>query len=97
MYIVVSRWEIIPSMQEEFESRGKSVRNILRSTPGVQLMEGFQTEEGGVVAIIGYDSRESYDRIVNDPNGPFAKAVAEHRLEECGHWVRSERGESMND
>jgi hypothetical protein len=95
MYIVVSRWEVIPGMEEEFEEKGRAVREILRTTPGVQLMEGFRTDEGGVVAIVGYESPEVYDRIINDESGPFAKAVSEHQIETCGRWLSSERGESV--
>src|SRR4051812_14859200 len=97
MYLVVSRWESLPGKEQEFEDRGRAVRAILRSTPGVKLIEGFQTENGQVVAILGYDSQESYERIVNDENGPFQKALAEHRLEECSQWISSERGEAITD
>jgi heme-degrading monooxygenase HmoA len=96
MYIVVSRWEVIPGMEEEFEEKGRVVREILRTTPGVQLVEGFRSDEGGVVAILGYESQDAYNRIVNDESGPFAKAVNEHQLETCGRWVSSDRGESVN-
>jgi heme-degrading monooxygenase HmoA len=95
MYLVVSRWEIIPGKESEFEERGRAVREALRSTPGVKLVEGYRTDNG-VVAIAGYESQEAYDRIVNDESGPFAKAAAQHRLEECGRWISSERGESLN-
>jgi heme-degrading monooxygenase HmoA len=95
MYIVVSRWEILPGMEEEFETRGRPVREAIRAQPGVAMTHGFRSEDGGVVAVIGYDSKEAYDRIVNDENGPFQKAIAEHKLEECARWLSSERGESM--
>ena len=97
MYIVVSRWEVIPGMEEEFESRGRAVRETIRSQPGVDLVQGFHSESGGVVAIIGYDSKDAYDRVVNAVDGPFNKAVAAHRLEECARWVGSDRGESIAD
>src|SRR4051812_39653759 len=97
MYMVVSRWEVLPGREQDFEERGRAVRQVLRSTPGVQFSEGFRTEDGGVVAVIGYESRDAYDRIVNDEKGPFQRALAAHHLEECSRWVSSERGESMQD
>jgi len=97
MYIVVSRWEPVPGKEEEFEAKGRTMRNLLRNQSGIELMEGFRAEDGGAVAIIGYESKEHYDRIVNDPDGFFAKAAADHGLEETATWVRSERGESMRD
>jgi hypothetical protein len=96
MYIVVSRWEVIPGMEKEFEERGSAVREILRKTPGVQLIEGFRSESGGAVAVLGYESQEVYDRIINDENGPFARAASEYQLETCGRWVSSDRGESLS-
>ena len=94
MYLVISRWEVIPGKENEFEERGRAVRATLRSIPGVKLVEGYRTENG-VVAVAGYESEEAYNRIVNDDNGPFAKAAEQYRLEECGRWLSSERGESL--
>ena len=95
MYLVVSRWEIMPGMEMEFERRGRAVREVMRAVPGVKLLESFLTGDGGGIAIVGYETREAYDSIVNDENGPFAKAMAQHKFEECGHWVWSERGEAV--
>lgn len=97
MYIVVSRWEVVPGKEQEFEIRGKTVREMIRSQPGVKMVEGFRTDEGGVVAIIGYESRAAYDNVVTAADSPFNRAVAEHKLEECGRWVGSDRGESIQD
>lgn len=96
MYLVISRWEIIPGKEAEFEEKGRAVRGIMRSTPGVAFTQGLRNENG-VVAVIGYDSKEDYDRIVNDENGPFNRAIAEYRLEDSGRWISSERGESIED
>jgi hypothetical protein len=96
MYMVVSRWEYLPGMKEEFERRGPAVRETIRSQPGVKFAEGFRTEDDGIFAVIAYNSKGDYDRIVNDPDGPFAKALAESKLEDCARWVSSERGETMD-
>jgi len=97
MYIVVSRWEPFPGKEEEFADKGRAMRNLLRGEPGVKFLEGFKDDEGGAVAIVGYKSRADYDRIVNDPNGPFVKGAQTHKIEESAKWVRSERGEAIAD
>ena len=97
MYMVVSRWEVLPGHENEVEGRGSAVRQVLRSQPEIKLMESFRTDDGGMVAVIGYESKEAYDRIINDPSGPFQKALSEQGLENHTRWVRSERGESMED
>lgn len=96
MFIVVSRWEILPGMDGEFEKRSRAVRDAIRNQSGITFMEGFRTEDGAAVAVVCYESRQAYDRVVNDAEGPFNKAVTEHRLEECAKWVRSERGDSID-
>lgn len=95
MYMVVSRWEPLPGKTDEFALKGKAMRGLLMTLPGVTLVEGFVAEDGAAVAVVGYESREAYDRIVNDPNGPFVKAATENNLEELATWVRSERGETI--
>ena len=97
MYIVVSHWEALPGMESEFEARGRAVREVIRSQPGVKMVEGFRNDDGGIVAIIGYESREAYDKVVNAAEGPFNRAVTEHKIEECGRWLSSERGQSVDD
>jgi heme-degrading monooxygenase HmoA len=95
MYMVVSRWDVNPGQEEEVETRAAKVRETLSATPGVTLMQGFSTEDGkGIIAVIGYESKDTYDRIINDPEGPFQRALAENRLEDYTHWVWSERGET---
>lgn len=95
MYIVVSRWEPLPGKEEEFEAKGKIMRSLLSAVPGVKMVEGFRDESGGSIAVVAYESKSAYDRIVNDPQGPFVKAATEQKLEETAKWIRSERGESI--
>jgi hypothetical protein len=68
----------------------------MKSMPGVELVDSFQTENGDVVAVVGYKSEDDYNRLVRDPNGPFEKAVAAARLEEVSNWVSSDRGKSID-
>lgn len=96
MYLVVSRWEPFAGREEDFEARGRIMRDLLRAQPGVERIEGFRTEDGGAIAVVGYESEAAYARIVGDENGVFAKAAAQHGLEECARWVRSERGSTVD-
>ncbi len=97
MYMVVSRWEPLPGKEAEFEVLGRKMRNYMRTVPGIVLVEGFESEDGSRTAVLGYESREAYERIVKDPNGPFEKASRENRLEDCARWISSDRGESIVD
>ena len=96
MFWVLSRWKALPGKEAEWRERGVKVRDAMRRMPGVELVDSFETESGEVVAMVGYTSEADYDRITRDPNGPFEKAVAEHRLEEVANWVSSERGTSLD-
>lgn len=97
MYIVVSKWRAKDGRRDDFETRSKPVREALRATPGVSYVQGFESEDGSVVAIVGYDSEDSYNTVTNDPNGPFEKSLAANSLEEVSDWVWSERGHSIAD
>ena len=96
MYIVVSRWEALPGKSDEFEAVGKKMRSTLGAISGVSLMEAFQSENGTIMVVVGYDSLQDYDRLVNDPNGPFAKAAEENQLDSVGRWISSDRGEAIH-
>lgn len=91
MYMVVSTWRIAPGMNDEALRRSAPVREVLRSQPGVMLVEAIY-EGDEAVAVHVYKSEEDYDRIVNDPNGPFVKALEQHSLEEVMTWEGSRRG-----
>lgn len=96
MYLVVSRWEPFPGREDDFEARGRIMRNLLRAQPGVESIQGFRTEDGAAIAVVGYESEAAYARIVGDENGVFAKAAAENGIEDCARWVRSERGSTVD-
>lgn len=98
MYLVVSRWNIKPGCREDFETRGRAVRNAIRSMPGLVLFETMMSEAGDHgLAIMGYTDEPTYQKLIHEPEGPFAKAMEAHRLEEVGDWVWSERGNAVQD
>lgn len=97
MYVVVSKWETLPGKEDQFREAGRKARNAMRGTPGVESVQSLVTEDGAALAIIGYKDRSTYDKIVNDPNGPFAKTAQELQIEQFGRWAWSERGEPVAD
>ena len=96
MYVVVSKWKVASKDAEEVEKRGRAVRDEFRNEPGIEIFESFKTEDGNVVAVLGYASKQDYDRIVNTPGGPFQTALQKHRLEDYAEWAWSERGETID-
>ena len=94
MYLVVSRWEAAPGREAEFERLGLEVAALLRRQPGVRLLEEFKSDNT-YVSVHGYEDEATYRALINDPDGVFARAVAERRLEELGRWLGSERGETF--
>ncbi len=98
MYLVVSLWKIHPGKLKEAEERSLAVREALRTQDGIQLFEGFQLDDypdDRMMAVVGYQDRETYERLIKDPNGPFAKALEKSELEEVTTWVESWRGEAL--
>ncbi len=94
MYLVVSYWEPVPGHEAQFEESGRAVREVLRSLPGVQLIEVFESN-GKRVAVHGYKDEATYNSIVGDPNGPFSKAIAETHLEDHAQWISSDKGTTV--
>lgn len=92
MYLVVSQWEALPGHEEEFETIGLEVGAVLGSLPGVEFLRSFQAESGRIVAVHGYTDEATYNKIVNNPESPFIKAIQEKQLESHGRWISSERG-----
>jgi hypothetical protein len=91
MYLVISQWQPKPGREADFEAVGSRMRSFLRQTPGVQFVEAIQGPEC-FYAIHAYDDEDTYNRIVNDANGPFAKAAAEHGIEDVADWLGSVKG-----
>jgi hypothetical protein len=94
MYLVVSVWEALPGKAEAFRESGMKVGSLLKKQPGVKLLEVFESGDK-FVSVHGYADEATYQRLVQDPNGPFAKAVAESRVEDYARWLSSERGETV--
>jgi hypothetical protein len=95
MYIVVSKWEVLPGKQEAFEAAGRMMRDLMRSLPGVEYVQGLKSEDGNAVAIVGYTDENSYHAVMAD-GGEFEKAARENNLESIGKWLWSERGEAVD-
>lgn len=94
MFLVVSKWEVLPGKDAEFESASKKMRELLRSWPGVRFVEGLRNENGAI-AVVGYDDEETHRRLVLEPGGPFEKHAAELNLQNSARWVWSERGTAV--
>lgn len=94
MYIVVSRWKAKPGKEQEWEDAGRKARDIMRAQPGVKMIEGFRNGDEAV-AIHCYQDEATYQRLVQDENGPFAKMSSELKIEEYAEWLGSEKGESQ--
>lgn len=95
MYCVVSKWHVETDNLDEFRRRGLAVQHELDQAPGIKNSFAFLNEAGELVAVVLYEDRAAYDRIMTDENGPFAKLVAQHRLEDVATWVSSERGDTV--
>jgi len=97
MYLVVSKWECLAGHEAEFRRNAVVMRNLLKKQPEVKLLESIATDGGGSVVVMGYRDEASYKSLIEDPKGVFAKALAEHKLEDHGRWLWSERGEAQRD
>lgn len=96
MYVVVSKWEALPGKEAEFEKIGRSMLATLSGWPEVEFAYNVLVSPSSVLAVIGYSSATAYQRAIEDPEGPFAKLAVEHRIEDAGRWLWSERGERMD-
>jgi len=94
MYIVVSHWRPKPGQETEFETLGKKMGEELKSQPGVKFLETFKAGDQ-YVAVHAYQDEATYKKLVDDPNGPFMKLMAESDFEKVGEWLSSERGEAL--
>ena len=95
MYIVVSYWESLPGREEEFNKIGRKMGALMRRQPGVTLLETFKSGNKYVM-VHGYKDEPTYRALVQDPKGFFARAAAEHKIDEIARWLSSERGEPLS-
>lgn len=96
MYAVMSKWKPKSGKEDEFKRLSRAAREKLKGTPGIELMQGFRNEKGEYVVFMGYTDEPTYQKVIHDPNGPFARVMDETKLEECGEWLYSERGEAID-
>jgi len=94
MYIVVSHWRPKPGQDAEFVARSTKMGGQLKSEPGVVFLEEFKSGDK-YVAVHAYQDEATYKKLVDDPNGPFMKLMAESDFEKVGEWLSSERGEAL--
>lgn len=95
MYLVVSYWEPVAGREAEFDRIGPEVARLLRSQPGVEIVQVFKSD-GKHVAVHGYRDEATYHAIIDDPVGPFARAVNDLRMEDVARWLGSEKGETFS-
>jgi hypothetical protein len=95
MYVVVSEWEPLPGKEDAFDPIALNVARVLRTQPGVVMLEVFDSG-GKKMSVHGYKDEATYRALVQDPNGVFARAVTESGLDQIARWVRSERGETLD-
>lgn len=93
MFVVVSKWQYDPAHEAEVRDRARAMMAAFRSWPDVEFAYNVRTGPDSVLAVIGYKDRASWERIVEDPNGPFEKTVAEIGVDRHATWQWSERGE----
>lgn len=94
MYLVISAWEPLPGKEQPFMELGNRIGAMLKRQPGVLLLEVFLSG-GKAMSVHGYADEATYRRLVDDPDGPFARAVADSNLETVARWLYSERGETV--
>ena len=95
MYAVMSKWEPLPGCEDEVQKRSSDVRAKMRTVSGIEFMHGFRNESGQYVVVMGYADEPTYQKIIHNPQGPFAQALADSDLEKYARWVSSERGEMI--
>lgn len=96
LYLVVSVWEPLPGQEEVFENLGRESAARMRQQSGVALIKAFRSGNRRIV-IHGYSDEATYQLLVSDPDGPFARTQAEYPIEDCGRWLYSEQGETFTD
>lgn len=94
MYMVVSKWEALPGHENDWRQQADATRQKLLAIPGVEFSHRFVNEQGQVVVAMAYTDEATYRRLVDDPNGAVAKAMAESNIESYARWISSERGET---
>ncbi len=63
-YKVVAIFEVLPGMTDEELRRTRLALEILRQQPGLLSYESVRTDEGNVMVIQGWQTREDYQRAI---------------------------------
>ncbi len=96
MYIVISKWKSKDGNVDRITELGKPLRKLLRTQPGVRMIE--TVIEGDTAHVIHvYDDEAAYQKHLNDPNSAFNKAMQESGIENHAEWLGSVRGEAVPD
>lgn len=69
---------------------------VIRAWPEVEFFHNVKIAPESVLAIIGYKSKSDYERLIQDPNGPFETAAKAANIESASSWAWSERGETLD-
>jgi hypothetical protein len=93
MYMVISKWEYDPSHERDVRASAAKMMSTIGEWPEVESAYNVRVAANSVLAVITYRDEASYNRLIQDPEGPFAKAAAEHGIEDHAKWLWSERGE----
>ncbi|HJP84166.1 MAG TPA: hypothetical protein VJ835_11760 [Fimbriimonadaceae bacterium] len=93
MYMVISKWEFDPASEGVVKDKARRMMQQIRAWDGVESAFNVRTSPGSVLAVIGYRDEATYQRLIQDPNGPFEKAAQESGIEQEAQWKWSERGE----
>lgn len=95
MYMVISRWRPKPGREADFETVAHRMRDMMRGVPGVTFMNGIKGSDCHY-AVHVYEDEATYNRIVQDPNGPFHKGAKENGIEDIAEWIGSEKGDTLD-
>lgn len=91
--MVISKWDYDKAQEDQVREAGHKMMSTIRSWEGVEFAYNVRTAESSFCSVIAYRDEDTYQRLINDPEGPFVKAAAEHEIEKNAHWNWSERGE----
>lgn len=92
MYVVMSKWEFDPKNELAVKALARTMMERIKGWAGVERAYNVRVADNAVVAIMCYTDESSYQRLIQDPSGPFETALRETGFEEHAKWVWSERG-----
>lgn len=96
MYVVVSKWRLMSPTDDPSQGPGKVMRSWLREQDGVDHVNTIRTDDGGILAIVGYRDESTHRRLIGGPDSPFERKAKELGMDSFGEWLWSERGETVD-